>query len=60
MRWLGTFIVTGGPGLTIKERAFFAFSWIPKATVQAAIGGIILDTARGLKGITDEDRELYT
>lgn len=59
-RWAGTFIVTGGDqGFTIKERAFFAFAWIPKATVQAAIGGIVLDTARNLKGINDEDRERY-
>lgn len=60
MRWLGTFFVTGGDqGFTARERAFFAFSWIPKATVQAAIGGIVLDTARSLGGISDENRALY-
>jgi NhaP-type Na+/H+ or K+/H+ antiporter len=59
-RWIGTFLVTGGDqGFTIKERMFFAFAWIPKATVQAAIGGLVLDTARNLKGISDEDRETY-
>lgn len=42
----GTFLVTAGQGFTTKERGFFAFSWIPKATVQAAIGGIVLDNAR--------------
>jgi NhaP-type Na+/H+ or K+/H+ antiporter len=57
-RWIGTFLVTGGDqGFTIKERMFFAFSWIPKATVQAAIGGIVLDTAKNLPGIEDDVRE---
>ena len=51
MRLIGTFLVTAGQGFTVKERGFFAFSWIPKATVQAAIGGIVLDTARNLTGI---------
>lgn len=60
MRWIGTFLVTGGDqGFTIKERMFFAFSWIPKATVQAAIGGVVLDLARNLKNINDEDRQVY-
>jgi hypothetical protein len=60
MRWLGTFVVTGGDqGFTVRERAFFAFSWIPKATVQAAIGGIVLDTARSLGGISEKNRERY-
>jgi len=33
-----------------KERAFMAFAWIPKATVQAALGGLTLAEAqkRGL------------
>ena len=29
-----------------KERWFVALAWIPKATVQAAIGGLALDLAR--------------
>ncbi|XP_054163338.1 sodium/hydrogen exchanger 9B2-like [Oppia nitens] len=32
--------------LTLKERLFIGFSWLPKATVQAAIGPIALDMAR--------------
>lgn len=59
-RWIGTFLVTGGDqGFSIKERGFFAFAWIPKATVQAAIGGIVLDTAKNLPGISDENRVIY-
>lgn len=59
-RWIGTFLVTGGDqGFTLKERMFFAFAWIPKATVQAAIGGIVLDTSKNLPGIDDETRVKY-
>ena len=29
----------------VKERMFVAFAWIPKATVQAAIGGFVLSQA---------------
>jgi len=43
LRWIGTFTCLIGQGFTTKERAFFAFAWVPKATVQAAIGGIVLD-----------------
>ena len=31
---------------TYRERAFMAFAWIPKATVQAALGGIMLMRAQ--------------
>lgn len=59
-RWIGTFMVTGGDqGFTCKERAFFAFAWIPKATVQAAIGGIVLDSARMLTNVDEEVRKQY-
>jgi NhaP-type Na+/H+ or K+/H+ antiporter len=44
MRWFATFFVTWTPSgyFTKKERMLMAFAWIPKATVQAAIGGIVL------------------
>ena len=32
--------------LTHAERTFLAIAWLPKATVQAAIGSVALDTAR--------------
>lgn len=44
-RWVATFMVGIGQGFTIKERAFMGFAWIPKATVQAAIGGAVLTQA---------------
>ncbi|XP_034251422.1 sodium/hydrogen exchanger 9B1-like [Thrips palmi] len=35
-----------GCGLTFKETLFVSLSWLPKATVQAAIGPVALDLAR--------------
>ncbi len=37
------FAVFGG-NLTLKERIFVALAWLPKATVQAALGPVALDT----------------
>lgn len=34
--------------MNMKERLFVAIAWIPKATVQAAIGPLALDYARKL------------
>jgi len=41
-RSLGVFISTAGSRLNSKERLFCILSYLPKATVQAAIGGIPL------------------
>ena len=58
MRWLVAFLVTGFEGkYNIKERAFMAFAWIPKATVQAALSSSILAMTASMTGMTDEDRE---
>ena len=45
IRWLATYFASINQGFEQKERLFIAFGWIPKATVQAAIGGIVLDEA---------------
>lgn len=45
-RMLATFLSAFERRFTFKERVFMAFAWIPKATVQAAIGGVVLDQAR--------------
>ena len=45
-RWLATFCVGFEKKFNNKERAFMAFAWIPKATVQAALGGLTLQKAR--------------
>ena len=40
-------------GLTLREKFFIPLAWLPKATVQAAIGSQALDTARD-KGAEDD------
>lgn len=51
-RSIGTYLSTLGSPFTIKERFFIIIAYLPKATVQAAIGGttLIALTARGLNG----------
>ena len=46
-RWLGTILAAFESKYTCKERAFMAFAWIPKATVQAALGAMTLAEAKG-------------
>ncbi|NCD05365.1 MAG: sodium:proton antiporter [Spirochaetia bacterium] len=41
-RTVGTFLATLKTGLTVKEQLFCLFSELPKATVQAAMGGLPL------------------
>lgn len=36
-------LVTFGGGFNLRERVFIAFAWLPKATVQAAVGPQALD-----------------
>jgi len=49
-RSVGTFLCTTGAGFTMKERLFVVVSYLPKATVQAAIGSAPLAamSARGM------------
>ena len=37
-----------GGDLSLKERIFVSLAWLPKATVQAAIGPLALDKAKNL------------
>merc|ERR1712039_291141 len=39
------YLAVGGRGLRWQERIFTAMAWMPKATVQAAIGALALDEA---------------
>ena len=41
-RFIGVFVALLHTPLSIKERLFCAIAYLPKATVQAAIGGIPL------------------
>jgi len=40
------FFATIGAGITSRERLFVALAWMPKATVQAALGSVPLDMIR--------------
>ncbi|XP_062598596.1 sodium/hydrogen exchanger 9B2-like [Saccostrea cucullata] len=53
IRCLVTFVAVFRSGLNFKEQLFVSLAWIPKATVQAAIGGLALDQATH-----DKDEEL--
>ena len=48
VRLLVSQVAVMGGGLTWRERLFVALSWLPKATVQAAIGPLALDKAKSL------------
>ncbi|KAL2079382.1 hypothetical protein ACEWY4_025126 [Coilia grayii] len=41
-----TYIAVTFAGFTLKEKIFISLAWMPKATVQAAIGSTALDLAR--------------
>ncbi|KAM3174039.1 hypothetical protein ACTXT7_011359 [Hymenolepis weldensis] len=45
-RLLASFLSVLPSKMNMKERLFVAIAWIPKATVQAAIGPLALDSAR--------------
>ncbi|KAG7156541.1 sodium/hydrogen exchanger 9B2-like [Homarus americanus] len=45
-RMITSFLVVMGGELSVKERIFVALAWLPKATVQAAIGSQALNYAR--------------
>ena len=59
-RWIATYFATFGDKFNRKERLFMAFAWMPKATVQAAIGGVVLDTVFATFFKNIEDRFEYT
>ncbi|XP_077102539.1 sodium/hydrogen exchanger 9B2 [Siphateles boraxobius] len=46
VRLLITFVSVLRAGFNLKEKVFIALAWMPKATVQAAIGSTALDMAR--------------
>nr|XP_046237395.1 sodium/hydrogen exchanger 9B2 isoform X2 [Scatophagus argus] len=46
IRLLVTFLLVHFGGFSLKEKLFISVAWLPKATVQAAIGSKALDMAR--------------
>merc|ERR1711988_1379825 len=55
IRMFATYTAVLGAGLNTKEKIFMAFAWLPKATVQAALGPIFLDNVLRFKE-SDFDR----
>uniref|UniRef100_H3CYY8 Solute carrier family 9 member B2 n=1 Tax=Tetraodon nigroviridis TaxID=99883 RepID=H3CYY8_TETNG len=51
VRVLFTYVCVLRAGFNLKEKAFIALAWMPKATVQAAIGSTALDMARSKKDL---------
>ncbi|XP_076461638.1 sodium/hydrogen exchanger 9B2-like isoform X1 [Babylonia areolata] len=45
VRCLVAFVAVFGTNLNMKEKLFIPFAWLPKATVQAAIGAVAYDMA---------------
>eukprot|EP00079_Xenopus_tropicalis_P033906 XP_017947677.1 PREDICTED: mitochondrial sodium/hydrogen exchanger 9B2 isoform X1 [Xenopus tropicalis] len=50
-----SFLMVCFSGFSLKEKIFISLAWMPKATVQAAIGSVALDTARTLENKQFED-----
>ena len=48
IRFIVSFVVIMGGQLSWKDRLFVAVTWLPKATVQAALGPVALETVRRL------------
>jgi solute carrier family 9B (sodium/hydrogen exchanger), member 1/2 len=53
------FFATGGKNLSNIERLFVGLAWIPKATVQAALGSVPLDLVKTSMGESHPDYEEY-
>ncbi|KAM4834377.1 sodium/hydrogen exchanger 9B1 isoform 2-T2 [Thomomys bottae] len=46
VRILTAFVLMSFAGFTLKEKIFIALAWMPKATVQAVLGPLAMETAR--------------
>lgn len=62
LRMISTFFAVSCGTLNTKEKIFMAFAWLPKATVQAALGPIFLDNAlkNGLEEYIDIGEQILT
>uniref|UniRef100_A0A1I8J8C2 Na_H_Exchanger domain-containing protein n=1 Tax=Macrostomum lignano TaxID=282301 RepID=A0A1I8J8C2_9PLAT len=55
LRMAASFLCVLGTNLSLRERLFVPFSWLPKATVQAAIGPVALDMALSKQNRNDQE-----
>ena len=52
MRALGVFLSTAASeSMNLRERAFIALAWTPKATIQAALANVVYDQAVTAHGV---------
>ena len=56
VRCIAAFLCMLGTGFELSEQAFIALAWLPKATVQAAIGSIALDTAVSISAGSEAEK----
>jgi len=54
VRCLVAVFATYGAGLSMRDRIFIALAWMPKATVQAALGSVPLDLAKATLNREDD------
>jgi len=62
IRMVATYGAVSGGNLNRKEKVFMAFAWMPKATVQAALGPIFLDNVGKIKDTlwdTEENKQAW-
>ena len=59
LRCITAVVVTWGADLSVKERVFIGLSWIPKATVQAALGSIPLTLIEENMSADDDNYHEY-
>ncbi|ODN02967.1 Mitochondrial sodium/hydrogen exchanger 9B2 [Orchesella cincta] len=57
VRFITTYLTVCSAGLSTREKLFIAISWVPKATVQAAIGPIALDYVKNMQSGVDTQLE---
>ena len=59
IRIIVSYLAVMGGDLSLKERIFVALAWLPKATVQAALGPVALDTLKH-SDLDDSSEEFLT
>lgn len=52
-RMTGAYLAVSKAGLLTKEKLFVVIAWMPKATVQAALGGVVAGLAEDLNSSKD-------
>ncbi|RWS03277.1 hypothetical protein B4U79_05953 [Dinothrombium tinctorium] len=59
MRCATVIVVCSGTDFNFKEKLFVSLAWLPKATVQAALGSVALDKVREMQEEGDVAKEYF-